>query len=136
MFIVDTNVLSALRRRERFPRIEQWFRQRQDDEIYLSVITIGEIERGIQLQASVNPTFSADLKAWLSHTESVFTDRILDFDSHDARTWGRLSAELGHDNADLMIAASAINRSATVVTRNVSDFEPTGVQILNPFGDT
>jgi len=63
----------------------------------------------------------------------VFSDRILPFAAEDARVWGQLSADLGHDGADLMIAATAKNVGATVVTRNTADFAPTEVATLNPF---
>lgn len=133
MLIIDTNVLSAVRRSDRFPQVRAWLEDQRDGDLYLSAISIGEIERGIHLQSIKNPDFASDLRAWLSHTETVFTERIVPFNSSDARIWGRLSAQLGHNGADLMIAASALSREATVVTRNVSDFEPTGVLTINPF---
>ena len=64
---------------------------------------------------------------------SFYGERVLPFDLQIARRWGRLSAALGNDRADLMIAATALEHGLTVVTRNVSDFEPTGVETLNPF---
>ena len=132
-FILDTNVLSAVRKTDRFPAVEHWLRAQSDEALFVSVISIGEIERGICLQEAKNPGFAADLRSWLAHTEAVFADRILPFSTQDARTWGALSARLGHDGADLMIAATALNLQATVVTRNTAHFGPTGVGLLNPF---
>ena len=63
----------------------------------------------------------------------LFSDRLLAFEAEDARIWGRLSAELGHNDADLMIAASALRHGATVVTGNVCDFAPTRASVENPF---
>lgn len=133
MWLIDTNVLSALRRPDRAPQVARWMRAQPPDLLFLSVITLGEIERGIQLQDPRNPAFAADLRAWMDRTELLFADRILPFDAAAARIWGRLSARLGHPGADLMIAATALTRGATVVTGNAADFAPTGVPVLNPF---
>lgn len=135
MYILDTNVLSAARRPERAPQVRSWLATKPEDALYLSVITLGEIERGIQLQVAKNPGFAHDLQTWLDRTALLFSDRILAFEVEDARVWGRLSAELGHPGADLMIAATALRHGATVVTGNVADFEPTGVVVDNPFQD-
>ena len=104
-----------------------------EDAVFLSSITLGEIERGIWLQDRRNPRFTTDLRAWLDRTTLVFSDRILEFGAEDARIWGRLSSEIGHSGADLMIAATALRYGATVVTGNVNDFRPTGVATENPF---
>ena len=133
IWLIDTNVLSALRRPERAPAVTTWIKTQNPAELYLSVITLGEIERGISQQAVRNPDFSADLRKWMDRTDLLFADHILPFDSDAARVWGRLSAELGHPGADLMIAATALIHGATVVTGNVDDFAPTGVPVLNPF---
>jgi predicted nucleic acid-binding protein len=133
MFILDTNVLSAVRRPDRAPKIAAWLRGRAEQDLYLSVITLGEIERGIRQQDARDPSFARDLQAWLGRTVLLFSDRLLPFEAEDARIWGRLSAEIGHNGADLMIAASARRHGATVVTGNVSDFAPTGVTLENPF---
>lgn len=133
MILLDTNVLSALRKPDRFPQVTTWFVGLPDADIYLSAITLGEIERGIVLQEQKNPDFATALRDWINQTVQLFSDRILDFTAADARIWGQLSANMGHLSADQMIAASAITRNAGVATRNVRDFEPTGVQIVNPF---
>ncbi|MEY8827512.1 type II toxin-antitoxin system VapC family toxin [Sedimentitalea sp. XS_ASV28] len=133
MYILDTNVISAGRRPERKEKLVTWLHAQQEDDLFLSVISIGEIARRICQQEKRNPDFAADLREWLHRTETLFQDRILPFSSRDARVWGALSADIGHAGADLMIAASALSHRATVVTRNTSDFEPTGVDLLNPF---
>ncbi len=133
MYILDTNVISAVRRPDRAPQVAAWLRGKAEQDLFLSVITLGEIERGIRQQEGRDPGFARDLRSWLDRTVLLFSDRLLPFDAEDARIWGRLSAEVGHAGADLMIAASALRRAATVVTGNVSDFAPTGVTIENPF---
>ncbi|WP_068118901.1 type II toxin-antitoxin system VapC family toxin [Tropicimonas marinistellae] len=134
IYILDTNVISAVRRDGRAPNVVAWLSDRPESELFLSAITLGEIERGIRLQErKKNPGFATDLGRWLERTVTVFHDRILDFTAEDALVWGALSARIGHAGADLMIAAQALARDATVVTGNGSDFEPTGARIVDPF---
>jgi len=133
MYILDTNVISAVRRPDRAPKVAVWLNGKAEQDLFLSVVTLGEIERGIRQQESRDPDFARDLRGWLDQTVLLFSDRLLPFEAEDARIWGRLSAEIGHNGADLMIAASALRHAATVVTGNVRDFAPTGVAIENPF---
>jgi predicted nucleic acid-binding protein len=133
MYVLDTNVLSALRRLDRAPKVANWLREQPERQLFLSVITLGEIERGIAQQEQRNREFAADLRAWIDRTLLLFGDRLLPFGPEEARLWGRLSARLGHSGADLLIAATALSHGAIVVTGNVTDFEPTGVEIVNPF---
>ena len=133
MYLLDTNVLSAVRRPDRAPQVRAWLSSKAETDLFLSVITLGEIERGIRQQERRNPEFAGQLQAWLDRTVLIFADRLLPFEAEDARIWGRLSAEIGHPGADLMIAATALRHGATVVTGNVPDFAPTGVQLENPF---
>ena len=132
-FLLDTDVLSASRRPERAVAVAAWLRSKPEEDLYLSVVTLGEIECGIALQARKQPEFAAELRAWIDRTVRLFADRLLPFGPEEARLWGRLSAKLGHDGADLQIAATALAQGAVVVTGNVSDFKPTGVAVENPF---
>lgn len=133
MYILDTNVISAVRRADRAPQVTAWLRGKAEQDLFLSVITLGEIERGIRQQEKRDPAFANDLRSWLDRTVLLFSDRILVFEAQDARIWGRLSAGLGHTGADLMIAASALRHGAIVVTGNIGDFAPTGAALENPF---
>lgn len=133
MYILDTNVISAVRRPDRAPKVAAWLQGKAEPDLFISVITLGEIERGIRQQQSRDPGFAADLRAWLDRTVLLFSDRLLPFDAEDARIWGRLSAGIGNNGADLMIAASALRHAAIVVTGNTSDFVPTGCALENPF---
>ena len=132
-FLLDTDVLSASRRPARAVAVAAWLKSKPEEDLYLSVVTLGEIERGIALQTRRQPEFAAELRAWIDRTVRLFADRLLPFGPEEARIWGRLSAKLGHDGADLQIAATALTHGAVVVTGNVSDFEPAGVEIENPF---
>jgi predicted nucleic acid-binding protein len=133
MYILDTNVISAVRRPDRAPQVAAWLRGKAEQDLFLSAITLGEIERGIRQQENRDPEFANDLRSWLDRTILLFSDRLLAFEAEDARIWGRLSAEIGHNGADLMIAASALRHGAIVVTGNTSDFAPTGAALENPF---
>jgi predicted nucleic acid-binding protein len=133
MFLVDTDVLSALAKRRRDANVEAWIEGQRTSELFISVISIGEIERGIALQHRRNSDFAAMLAAWLDQVLDLYGPRVLSFDLASARRWGHLSAALGHSGADLQIAATALEHGLTVVTRNVSNFESTGVPLLNPF---
>jgi predicted nucleic acid-binding protein len=133
MFLVDTDVLSALAKRRRHASVDAWIGRQRSSNLFISVISIGEIERGIALQRAKDPNFAAMLATWLDQLLTVYGDRVLPFDLASARRWGQLSAALGHHGPDLQIAATALEHGLTVVTRNISDFEPTGVSTLDPF---
>lgn len=133
MYILDTNVISAVRRTDRAPQVRAWLTGKSEAELFLSAITVGEIARGIRQQEGRDPDFATDLRRWLDRTTQLFSDRVLPFGAEDAKIWGRLSADIGHPGADLMIAATALYHNATVVTGNVADFAPTGVRLENPF---
>jgi predicted nucleic acid-binding protein len=133
MFLVDTDVLSALAKRRRDTNVAAWIERQRTGDLFISVISIGEIEHGIALQRRRHSDFAAMLAAWLDQVLDLYGPRVLPFDLSSARRWGRLSAALGHSGADLQIAATALEHGLTVVTRNISDFEPTGAPLLNPF---
>ena len=132
MYLVDTDVLSALRRRERNPGIARWVLEQRAADLHLSVLSVGEIERGISQQVRVNPEFARALASWLDGVVAFYAERILAIDLATTRRWGQLSAMLGHGGADLLIAATALERGLTVVTRNVRHFQPTGVAAIDP----
>ena len=135
MFLIDTDVLSALRRGLRHPGAARWLRDQRASDLHLSVVTIGEIERGIEQQQGRDPLFARELAGWLDRVLAWYGDRVLPVDLATAQRWGRLSARLGYESADLLIAATAMEHGLTVVTRNVRHFEPTGASVLNPLRD-
>ena len=87
----------------------------------------------LRASALPSPQFAGARAAWLDRILTLYGERIVPFELRSARRWGALSAALGNDSADLMIAATALEHGLTIVTRNVSDFEPTGVTVLDPF---
>jgi hypothetical protein len=135
MYLIDTDVLSELRKRERHAGVVRWLRDKPIDLLFLSAITIGEIERGVLRQRVKNAAFAEALSGWLDRTVETYGDRILTVDTRVARRWGRLSARIGHGGADLLIAATALEHGLTVATRNVRHFLPTGVPVEDPFRD-
>ena len=134
MYLLDTDVISELRRRRRNRNVVAWISNVSAADLFLSVVTIGEIELGIARQRVRNPSFAKDLADWLELTLRAYEERILPLTVGIARRWGRLAAQLGNKQLNLAIAATALEHGLTVVTRNVSDFEPTGVTVLDPFG--
>ena len=133
MFLVDTDVLSALAKRRRDANVVAWIGRQRPGDLFVSVISIGEIERCVALQRAKEQDFASMLANWLDDLLNIYGDRVLPFDLASARRWGRLSAALARKDADLQIAATALEYGLTVVTRNVAHFEPTGVAVLDPF---
>ena len=133
MFLLDTVIVSELRKRQPDRNVLGWISAQHEDQLHLSVVTLGEIERGIEKRRKGDPAFADTLTAWLESLTRLYADRILPVTPSVARRWGRLSAQLGHDSADLLIAATALTYGLTVVTRNTSHFEPTGVGLIDPF---
>ena len=138
-FLLDTSILSLLAPgRIVPPEVDQWFRQ-NDGELLVSVITIGEIEQGISKLRRSGGVHRATLYgAWLDSIIEAFADRVMPLDTLTARLAGVLSdraISIGRHPgpADVLIAATALHREATVVTRNVRHFAPLGVDILDPF---
>lgn len=133
MFLLDTVVISELRKRQADAGVVRWVSRQEGDQLYLSVVTLGEIERGIARRRKGDPKFADELEMWLEGLTRLYSERILPVTPGIARRWGRLSAQLGHEGADILIAATALTHGLTVVTRNTSHFAPTGVRLLNPF---
>jgi predicted nucleic acid-binding protein len=126
-------VISEVRKSTPDVRVLRWLSKQRDDQLFLSVVTLGEIERGIEKQRKTKPDFTNELAAWLESLTRLYANCILPITPAIALRWGRLSAQLGHDGADLLIAATALAHGLTVATRNTGHFEPTGVSLINPF---
>lgn len=135
MILLDTVVLSELRKSRPNPAVVAYLQSQATDSIYLSVLTLGEIEAGIEKQRKVLPEFAEELALWLMQTELQFAPFILPVTPLIARLWGRLSVQTGSSGIDNLIAATALCHNLTVVTRNVKVFAPTGVRVVNPFSD-
>lgn len=135
MYLLDTVVLSELRKshRRRNPRVVSWIASVSPLDLFVSTVSIGEIERGIERQRETNPDFAGELAGWLDVVLRAYGERILPVTVGVARRWGKLSARIGNKGLDLAIAATALEHGLTVVTRNVTDFTASGAATLNPF---
>ena len=131
MYLVDTNVLSEARRGSR--EAQTWLRSVDPTTIYLSVITLGEIMKGIALKLRTDARTAARLTSWLEQLRTDHSDRILPISDRIALEWGRLAAERPRGMADGLIAATAAVHGKIIVTRNVRDFADSLVPVINPW---
>jgi hypothetical protein len=137
VYLVDTNVISELRKARRDPNVVAWLGSAPDDGLYLSVITIGEIAKGIaKVRRAGSPQAVADadaLQSWLEAVLSDFSPRILPVTVSVATRWGRLCDAHPQLATDMLIAATALEHDLTVATRDVDHFRPARVRVVNPF---
>ena len=137
MYLIDTNVISELRKKNKAnPGVQAFFSEvsQQSQQLYLSVITIGELRRGVEIiHHRGDITQARQLECWLKNLMQDYSQYILEFGVTEASIWGRLRVP-HHENAiDKQIAATAITYDLTLVTRNTRDFINTGARVLNPF---
>ena len=134
MFLLDTNVVSELRRRRPHLGVLSWIRRVSPDRLHLSAVTVGEIQAGIEITRERDAAKAAELEAWLDDVLASYS--VLSMDAAAFRTWAKLMHRRSETQMqDAMIAAVAIVHRMTVVTRNVRDFQPFGVRTLDPFAD-
>ena len=136
-YLIDTNALSELTKIKGDTKVIQWFNETPDYELFLSVLTIAEIRKGIE---KLKDSSKKDvLTTWLqTELDERFKNRILSFGISEAMIWGKLTARMENKGIklpiiDSMIAAIALSKNAILVTRNTKDFEATGVKLLNPW---
>ena len=132
-YLLDTCVLSELRKPRPNPGVVTWMAGLQPDEAFLSVLTLGEIRRGIELRRAKDQAAARTLERWLLGLEAHYADRILPITNAIADHWGRLSPSQPLPVTDGLIAATALEHKLTVVTRNTTDFARAGVGLLDPF---
>ena len=133
-WLVDNNVISELRRRDPDANVRAWFAQRPATELYLSVLTLGEIRKGVEALADSGRR--TVLNQWLERELPVFfAARLLPIDAGVAHQWGQLLAEAGRSlpAIDSLLAATALHHNLALVTRNLKDFAGLPVQVLNPW---
>lgn len=136
MILLDTVVLSELRKTRPNPGVVAYLQTQTDEVLFLSAMTLGEIEAGIERQRGSNPVFAAELAQWLAVLELQFASSILPVTPLIAKLWGRLCVQTGNKGTDNLIAATALCHNLTVVTRNIKHFQPTGVRVFDPFSLT
>jgi len=137
MFILDTNVVSELRKvrpGKANKRVARWADSVDATDLYLSAATIQELEIGVLLSERRDPVQGAVFRVWLNdHVLPAFAGRVLSIDTAVAQRSAQLHVPDPRPVRDALIAATPLVHGMTVVTRNVADFEPTGVQIMNPW---
>ena len=134
MYLLDTNVLSELRKGERCDQgVQRWFDGCEDEELYTSVLCLGEIRLGIEAVRRRDGAFAAKLELWLAYIIEHFESRILPVNQSVALEWGRLCAPYSRAPIDELLAATAKIYDLTLVTRNVKDVAEIAVRYLDPF---
>ena len=133
-YLLDTNVISELRKGERADaNVRAWFSELADEEIFLSVLTIGEVRRGVENVRRRDPKAAAALDSWLARLGEAHRERILPVDRAIAEEWGRMNVPDPLPVVDGLLAATAKVVGLTLATRNVSDVEGSGVELVDPF---
>ncbi|GAA5159436.1 type II toxin-antitoxin system VapC family toxin [Pseudonocardia eucalypti] len=132
-YLLDTNVVSEIRKRSPDPGVTKWFDSVDEEELFLSVLVVGEIRQGITRLARHNEVGAKALERWLWRLGDAYRDRVLPVTAEIAETWGQLNVPDPLPAVDGLLAATALVRRFTLVTRNTCDVARTGVQLLNPF---
>lgn len=137
-YLIDTNVLSELRRKQPDSHVVAWFAERAAQSLFLSVLTLGEIRKGIERldHAQADSARKQRLSDWLEQElPTFFLGRLLNVDTGVADRWGQLQAVVGRPlpAIDSLLAATALQHNLTLVTRNVKDFADMGVGLINPW---
>ena len=132
MYLLDTNVVSELRRPRPHGAVLAWLASVDDTELFVSAVTLGEIQAGIELTRGQDPAKASELEGWLDMVAGAYN--VLPMDAAVFRAWARLMHRRSDTlYEDAMIAATAKVHRLTVVTRNVADFQALGFEVLNPF---
>jgi predicted nucleic acid-binding protein len=133
-YLIDTNVISELRKGGRCdPNVAAWYAPLGDGDLYLSVLTLGEIRKGIDRAQPRDPARARALEKWLGDIATAFADRVLAVNRDVADIWGQMSAQRTIPVIDGLLAATAKVHSLTLATRNVDDVSGLGAKLLNPF---
>ena len=131
-YLLDTNVASELRRKLPNPGVVSWFLHRPASTLFLSVLTLGELRKGIE--GAPDATRRMALSDWLeTELPRFFAGRMLNLDAPIADRWGRLIAAAGRPAIDSLLAATAAHHGLSLVTRNARDFEGVGIEVINPW---
>lgn len=135
-YLIDTNVISELRKGKRADqRVVAWFSGLEDDQVFISALTLGEIRRGIESIRRRDAKAAAALESWMGRITAQHGDRVLPVDKAIADEWGRMNVPDPLPVVDGLLAATAKALGLTLATRNVTDVERTGVACLDPFSE-
>ena len=132
-YLLDTNLISETRRRRADPGVLDFLARTSSASLYLSVLTLGEVRKGVNTLIPTDPDGARRLASWLDGLEYSFADRLIGIDSPVARVWGELSAVKEGSAIDRLLAATAIHHDLIMVTRNTVHFEGLPVKLLNPW---
>ncbi len=132
-YLLDTNVISETRKIRAAPGVTAFLDAANPAGLFLSVLTLGELRKGVAARHRSDPAAADRLGAWVDGIETMFADRVLPVDAAVARLWGELSAGRSLPVIDTLIAATAIASGLTLVTRNIRDVEATGVPLVDPW---
>jgi predicted nucleic acid-binding protein len=133
-YLIDTNIISEVRKGSGCnPNGAAWYDSIDDADIYLSVLVLGEMRKGIERARPNNPAQARALENWLSSLSKSFAERVLPIDHAIADEWGRMSAKRPVPSVDALLAATAKVHRMTLATRNVSDMGDLGADLVNPF---
>ena len=133
-FLIDTNVVSELRKGERADAgVRAWFDEHKADQLWLSVLVVGELRRGVELLRRRDERAGTRLSEWLDTVTHDFGDRIVPITIEVAERWAALNVPDPVPVVDGLLAATALERDLVLVTRNTADIERTGVAVVNPF---
>jgi toxin FitB len=136
-YVIDTNIISEVRKGDRCnSNVAAWYDSIDDSEIYLSVLVLGEIRKGIERARRNDPAQARSLEKWLGTIRESFADRVLSVDHLVADEWGRMSAMRPLSSIDALLAATAKVHRMTLATRNLSDVADLGADVINPFAPT
>ena len=133
-FLIDTNIISEVRKGARCnARVAGWYDTITDDSLYLSVLVLGEIRKGVELARAKDSAKAKALDSWLEDVAAAFADRVLPIDKEISDEWGRMNAIRPIPVIDGLLAATAKVHKLTLVTRNSANVEGLGAELLNPF---
>lgn len=132
-YLLDTNILSETRKKQADERVISFLSSAEPSALYISVLTLGELRKGVALKKRSDKDAAKKIAAWVDGLEFSFGDRILGIDAATASLWGKLSAERPRPVIDTLLAATAIVHELTFVTRNVDDVKDIDLKLLNPW---
>jgi hypothetical protein len=132
-YLLDTNVVSETRKKTPDAGVIAFLQSAESASLYLSVLTIGELRKGIAAKRLTDPALAKSLAAWAQGLEVGFSDRILNVDAAVARLWGEWSADRPRSVVDTLLAATAVVHGLTLVTRNTRDAQGLPMKLINPW---